>query len=685
MDRAFAMFMALLVACGAAHAASPTSTLLKTRASYSAAVTTGKWQSNFHKAKKYATDNGIPFIAVWSNGDACGHCIMFENGCNTTYFKNWMKSSGMVFYFATPADKGNGTTAKSGSKADDGRIGGNIFNWCRKNKNTAYPLVRIYWPAGNVDVATIGDTVDGNKDGSSGGKKSVAYFKGKLGKFKPAAEVPAVVKPYTIEFAPNGATNMMDAASAVVGKSLSLPANTLVRPDFSFLGWAKTATGAVSYKNKASVKNLTTASNGVVTLYAKWTRTTYRTYFVGVKTTIPIPDCKGWERSSGTIGGMTWSQSTGKWTGTPKKAGTYTIKYKKKSSTRTRKVVVVNDAVTFEDETELKRVFAEGDKIVLSLNPASHAGAAKSVKVTGLPAGLVYSGGAVVGQTERVGTFTATVTVVSAKGQKLTRQLSIQVGVPDFCVGTFNGFVGFVDTNRIDELALSNRGTFRMSAPGSANLSAKVVTARGAYSFTGFGWLNAGGGSYLADLTTSDGKHLLRICASDESMGLTASFHEVGSFVPSYGTEYSVWAQRAPFARNADGSYCDPAIDAVMGRVVGTWHFRAYASGSSWLLDYATAKTANLTLTVAADGTAKLAGKVGPYSVSASSAVFVFGDDIDVGFVRADFPVPVSVKSGNTTVKKTLDVWLNLWFDRDHSHYSARGEGIGAASVEAFR
>ena len=80
------------------------------------------------------------------------------------------------------------------------------------------------------------------------------------------------------------------------------------------------------------------------------------------------------------------------------------------------------------------------------------------------------------------------------------------------------------------------------------------------------------------------------------------------------------------------------------------------------------------------DGIAQLAGKVGSYSVSASSAVFVFDGDVALGFVRADFPVPVTVNK----VKKTLDIWLNLWFDRDRGHFNARGEGIGAASLETF-
>ena len=186
---AFAL-LALLSAGTVCQAASPTTTLLKTRASYNAAVTTGIWQSNFAKAKKYATDNGLPFIAVWSNGDACGHCVMFEESVNSSYFKKWMASSGMVFYFTYYGDNGDGTTKKSGKKADDGSVGSKIFHWCRNNKNTSYPFVRIYWPKGKVDIATVGDTVDGKKNNTTGGKKAAAYFAGKLKNFKPPTPPP---------------------------------------------------------------------------------------------------------------------------------------------------------------------------------------------------------------------------------------------------------------------------------------------------------------------------------------------------------------------------------------------------------------------------------------------------------------------------------------------------------------
>ena len=166
---------------------SPTASFLKNRAAYNSSIVTGKWQSNFYASYTYAIDNGIPFIAVWSNGDACGHCTIFESACNSTVFKQWMKSSGIVFYFTYSGDKGDGTTKKSGKKADNGKIGSDIFHWVRANKNTGYPFVRIYWPKGKVDVATIGDTVDGNRDGAPGGENAIKYFKKVLKDFKPSS------------------------------------------------------------------------------------------------------------------------------------------------------------------------------------------------------------------------------------------------------------------------------------------------------------------------------------------------------------------------------------------------------------------------------------------------------------------------------------------------------------------
>lgn len=664
MNRRLALLVVLLCAACSVFGG-VTSTLLKTRRAASASIVPGYWHANFSKAKNYALSKGIPFVAVWSNGDACGHCVAFESSCNSSYFKNWMKTSGIVFYFIYSGDAG------------DGEPGSSVFHWIRKNTNTSYPFVRIYWPKGNVDVATIGDTVDGNRDGTTGGKKVVAYLKNKLAKFKPTTTT--IVKPYTVVFNPNGGTGEIADKRTKVGTTFTLPANTFKRADCSFSGWAKTATGAVAYKDKASVKNLTTVSNGVVNLYARWCRITYRTYYVGLKSTITMSSAlKGYTTSS-KVPGLKWSSSTYKWTGTPTKAGTYTIKFQKGSKTATRKIVIAKDAIVWADGA-FGRLFPDGEIIDLDLSPTSAVGTPKSIVVTGLPEGISYADGHLTGASTKAGTFRLTVTMVSAAGQKLARAYDLNIGVPACCIGTFNGFVGFATTNTTDELALSNRGTFRLSAPSNAALSAKVVTAKGTYSFTGVGWMINGDGTYTAELKTSTGKDVLTV-TSGTNLPPYESIREIGLFTPSYGTSYEIWAQRAPFARNDDGTYVDPIIDAAMKRVVGTWYFKAYAVGSQWVLLYASASSAGVTLTVAADGTAKFAGKIGSYAVSASSSVFIFAGDLEMGCVRADFPMPVTVSN----TKKTLDIWTNLWFDRSNDHFNTRGEGVGGASIETFK
>lgn len=647
-----------------------TATLLKTRRSAGSSVVPGYWHASFSKCKNYATSKGLPLIAVWSNGDSCGHCVAFESSCNSSYFKNWMKTSGCVFYFTYSGDGG------------DGSIGSSVFHWIRKNKNTAYPFVRIYWPKGKVDVATVGDTIDGNRDGTTGGKKAVAYLKKKLSAFFAKSVTPSPVLPYTIQFAPNGATNGMSSITTKVGAKITLPTNKLIYPDFTFAGWAKSATGSVVYKNGVSVKNLTTVSNGVVTLYARWTRTTFRTYYTGIKSTVTFQSSlKGWTTGS-KIPGMKWSSTRCRWTGTPTKAGTYTVKLKKGSSSRTRKIVVEKDSILFADESILNRVYGREEAIDFELSPISRQGVPKSVVVSGLPAGLSYDAatGRIVGVSKLAGTFKATVTLVSANGQKLSRSFTTVIGVPDCCIGTFNGFVGISDVNRLDELALLNRGTFRLAAPSNAALSAKIVTAKGTYTMTATGWSINGDGTYTAMLSTATGRDWL-VVTVDEGLPPDKSIASIGTFTPSYGTNYEVWAQRAPFARRADGTYIDSLMESAMGSIVGKWYFKVYPVGSQWEFLYSSSKSANLVLTVSSDGIAKLAGKIGSYAVSASSAVFVFKGDVELGFVRADFPCPITVSK----TKKTLDIWTNLWFDKSNSHFNARGEGIGGASIENFK
>ena len=124
--------------------ASTTKTFLKSRVSK---PTLGKWSSGFSACKKYAEDNDVPLIAVWSNGDACGHCTMFETAVMNSKFTKWMGTSKCVFWFGCSSD-----TSK------DDKMNGTGYVWAWKNQSLSlYPFCRVYWKSGKVDKAESGD------------------------------------------------------------------------------------------------------------------------------------------------------------------------------------------------------------------------------------------------------------------------------------------------------------------------------------------------------------------------------------------------------------------------------------------------------------------------------------------------------------------------------------------------
>lgn len=83
---------------------------------------------------------------------------------------------------------------------------------------------------------------------------------------------------FTVKFAANGGAGTMAAQAIEYGASVALRANAFTKSGCLFLGWAKTASGAVAYANKAKVKNLA-AIGKTVTLYAKWAVKKYAVKF----------------------------------------------------------------------------------------------------------------------------------------------------------------------------------------------------------------------------------------------------------------------------------------------------------------------------------------------------------------------------------------------------------------------
>ena len=151
----------------------------KLRAAAKSPVVLGQWHEDFAKVKKYAETNKVPMIAVWSNGDLCGHCVTFENCILDSKFKTWQKTCGCAMWLGLGSDS-----------AKDNKINGAGYNfaWGAKKALKMYPFVRVYWKAGKVDVAKTGDELDGAS--SKGAAKVVKAFQGYLKAYKPVEPEP---------------------------------------------------------------------------------------------------------------------------------------------------------------------------------------------------------------------------------------------------------------------------------------------------------------------------------------------------------------------------------------------------------------------------------------------------------------------------------------------------------------
>ncbi len=82
---------------------------------------------------------------------------------------------------------------------------------------------------------------------------------------------------YTISFNGNGKTGGSTASmSMTYDTAKNLTANGFTKTGHSFSGWNTKSNGSgTSYKNKQSVKNLTSANGATITLYARWTPNKY--------------------------------------------------------------------------------------------------------------------------------------------------------------------------------------------------------------------------------------------------------------------------------------------------------------------------------------------------------------------------------------------------------------------------
>ena len=273
----------------------------------------------------------------------------------------------------------------------------------------------------------------------------------------------------------------------------------------------------------------------------------------------------------------------------------------------------------------------------------------KSVAVSKLPAGMKYDAktGLITGGATKAGDYAVTVTVTTMSGAKQIVTIPVTVAAAaDGAVGTFNGFVKAADD-------VENLGTFQLTTTDAGKLTAKVTTAAGAYSFSGTCWDSVEDGVYSVALTTKKGEMLT--LSLDSAAGWNKD-QLTGTFSAG-GVSRDVVARKNAFGK--------------------TWYFNAEGDvDNGWVLSFAeNAKAAALTVTLNADGSTKIAGKLGTLSANASGYADVTG--LADGVIYADFAPVVSIKDGKTTLKRALSIRANLWFDRSNNH----PEGVGTVKV----
>ena len=455
---------------------------------------------------------------------------------------------------------------------------------------------------------------------------------------------------------PNSVTNIgEDAFASCASLSSVMIGDGVMCIEAGAFGWCERLTSVSlpkSLEGKVDASVFVDSPNVVITYRETPSSEPLYTFFTGYKMTVNV-GLKGYT-AKGLPSGLKYDSKKGTVSGAAKKATAadgVTVTFTKKGKPAVKAIVVVRkEVVSAGCDGLADGTFAAGMRRsgTIPLEISTESGV-KSVSVTGLPPGMKFDSKkrVITGFPTKGGNYTVTVKVTGKTGVAKMVKIAVHVdALPTFATGTFQGFA--------ETESGKTYGAFTLTAAGTGALTAKIVGASKTYSFSKSGWDAEEDGVYVAELTTKAGDRLsLRV----ESTAAWDAQQATGTLTPAAGDAAGVSAQRRAFGK--------------------TWQFSATGDAQSgWTLAYAAASSsANLTVSLGADGVTKLAGKLGGYSISATGYANV--GDLKNGVLVADFAPVVTVGKGKTAKKLQFVVRTNLWFDRSDEH-----DEIGSAYIQ---